>query len=307
VRSAAEDVISMPGLLQYFNPGDARKLLEAARAHRVRLTTKNAVDTESIACHAWTGLTLARRMGLELGKYGLLPLAFEESELVVKSIQRRFRSWTAAPAFYVDVPTVIGPRVLTSREAPEAIRAWLRMVARHRVSVVLIDTVDKSKGRRLMKLHRRDPKGILLPDEIRSLDRFAVGLGINALWAGGITLDQVYEFGRMGVFGIYVTTAATTTRPVSPAHERDVALAAERLPTRKNVYRVKLLLEAGFLSERLTVDREEAEVIDETARLLLECTKSGSGARAATINAIVRRLDRLVLEGWRGYRQKEAN
>ncbi|MCX6376340.1 MAG: hypothetical protein NTU88_09975 [Armatimonadetes bacterium] len=307
VRAAAEDLVSVPGLLQYFSPRDSQKLLETARVHRVLFTTKNVVDTESMARHAWTGLTVARGMGLELGKYGLFPLTFEESDFVVRCTQRWFRSWTAAPAFYVDVPTITASRVFTSREAPEAVRTWLKMVARHGVRVVLIDTVDKSKGRRLMKLNRRDAKGILLRDEIRALDRFALKLGINTLWAGGITIDQVFEFGRMGVFGIYVTTAATTTKPVSPSHERDISLATERVPTGQNVYRVKLLLEAGFLSERLIADREDSRAIDEAARLLLEHLKSGSGARAATINAAVKRLDKLVLEGWRVYRRKKPS
>ncbi len=303
VRSAAEDFLSMPGLLQYFNPQNVGRLLERARARSMRLVTKNPVDTESVARHAWTGLSAARRMGLELGKYGLFPLSLEESRLVIQSLQRWFSAWTAAPAFYIDVPTLTASRVFTSREAPEAVRVWLKMAARYGVRVVLIDTVDKSKGRRLMKLHPRDAKGILRAEEIRALDRFALKRGVRALWAGGITLDQAYEFGRMGVFGIYVTTAATKAVPVSPAHRRDVSLAAERLPTRENVARVKLLLEAGFLSGRLGKGKLAKE-IDSVARLWLQQLNAGERGRRGLSQAARKRLDELTFEGWRHFRQK---
>ncbi|MDD5761119.1 MAG: hypothetical protein PHP88_01230 [bacterium] len=303
VRSAAEDLVSMPGLLQYFHPGQAQRLLDYAQERKVHLTSKNIVDTETVARHAWTGLALARHVGLELGKYGLFPLTFEESDEVIRSVQRWLHSWTAAPAFYVDVPFVMGNRVFTTRDMPEAIRVWLKRIARHGVSVVLIDTVDKSKGRRLMKQGPKDGKGILTQEEIQALIRFARRLDIKVLWAGGITLEQAYKFGRMNAFGIYVTSAATTLRPVTSAHERDIGLAAERLPTREGVAQAKLLLEAGFLVENLAFRglAVQSGAIGSAAQAVLEEYSSAASHRRGSIQTARQQLDKLVFEGWKKY------
>ncbi len=154
----------------------------------------------------------------------LFPLTFDESE-VVRRVQQWFQGSTAAPAFYVDQPTVRGTRVYDLNDIARAAVAWLRMVARHGVQVVLFDTVDKGKGRRLSKDGAKDRQRILAISEVRRLDRLAARHSIRALWAGGITLPQSYEFGRMGVFGVYVTTAVATSAPVGPEHESDPALA----------------------------------------------------------------------------------
>ena len=56
-------------------------------------------------------------MGLELGKYGLVPLTFEDQKEVIARIQYWFPYWCAAPVFYVDYPLVTakdvfhGPRL----------------------------------------------------------------------------------------------------------------------------------------------------------------------------------------------------
>jgi hypothetical protein len=301
VRAAAEDIVSMPGLLQYFNSAQTSMLLDHAARNKVRLTPKNIIDTQTLARQTWTALTVARNAGMELGKYGLFPLTLVESEQVVEAMQRWLPSWCAAPAFYVDVPAVMNNRVFSVRDMPEAIEAWLRMVARHGVRIVLIDTVQKSKGQRLMKEDRRDKHGILSAEQIRVLDVVARSLGICVLWAGGITLAQAYEFGRMGAFGIYVTTAAAVPRPVSPAHKDDVALAAERLPTREGVYRVKLLLEAGFLVKRLIEEELQAKSIEierAVGAFLASLDLEQEGAERDR-RAAARRLDTLVLDGWK--------
>ena len=301
VRAVAEDVVSMPGLLQYFDPTQTSRLLDHAARDNVRLMPKNIIDTQTLARQTWAALTVARNAGLELGKYGLFPLTFEESEQVIEAVQRWFASWSAAPVFYVDVPAVVGSRVYASHDMRTAVEAWLQMVARHRVSVVLIDTVLKSRGLRLMKQDRKDKRGILSAAEIQALDAVARQLRVRVLWAGGISLAQAYEFGRMGVFGIYVTTAAAAVGPVSPAHEDDVALAAERLPTRKGVSRVKLLLEAGFLVKRLSEEKllAKSTVIERAVQAFLAYAGPGKQGWDRNLSAAARRLDALVFEGWR--------
>jgi hypothetical protein len=39
------------------------------------------------------------------------------------------------------------------------------------------------------------------------LSKLSEKLGIKVLWAAGITLPQAHLFGKLGVFGIYATTA----------------------------------------------------------------------------------------------------
>src|SRR5207237_896188 len=99
-----------------------------------------------------------------------------------------------------------------------------------------------------------DAKGLLEHKQIAAVDAFALALGIRVLWAGGITPEQAYEFGKLGVFGIYVTTAVSIAAPVGESYKRDTGLASEKEPTFAGVRRVKTLLEAGFLSDRLAID-----------------------------------------------------
>src|SRR6185295_17242613 len=115
----------------------------------------------------------------------------------------------------------------------------------------LIDTADKAKGRRLLKTGPDDERGILCLSEIRELNQLADERAIKILWAGGIGLDQVHEFGRLGSFGIYVTSAAARRQTITGAYANDLGLAAEREPTRQGVTKTQLQLEAGFLAERV--------------------------------------------------------
>ena len=251
VRAASDRLVSAPGLLQYFNAPEVRHLLSESSRRGIDLVPVNQVDTESVARHVWAGLIAARHMGLELGKYGLFPLTFDESERVIGAIQAWFPDWTATPAFYVDQPSISGTTVFERRDVASATKEWLSMVARLGVRVVLIDTVEKSRGLRLLKTARNDRAGILDADTLAELDQIAVQLGVRVLWAGGISLAQAFELGRMGVFGLYVTSAVAGTRPVGPPHEFDPGLPAERVPTREGVARVKTLVEAGFLASKL--------------------------------------------------------
>jgi hypothetical protein len=57
--------------------------------------------------------------------------------------------------------------------------------------------------------------------------------------------------GKLGVFGIYVTSAAATTIAVGGSYTRDPSLAGVKEPSKAAVLRTKILLEAGFLSAKL--------------------------------------------------------
>lgn len=251
VLGEAEDKISMPGLLNYFNPSHTSELLRFADQKKMPISPRNIVDPDTVARNVWSGLRTARNMGLELGKYGLFPLTFAESAQVMERIQKWFSSWTAAPAFYVDLPAVDSTTVYTEANIEEGIRRWLKIVSKHNISVVLVDTADKDKGRRLLKNSRRDRVGILALKQIARINAYASKLGVRILWAGGITVPQAFEMGKLGVFGVYVTSAATVATPVSGEYKRDVMLAREKEPTFHGVCRVKLLLETGFLVGRL--------------------------------------------------------
>jgi hypothetical protein len=248
VRKLAEELVSQPGLLNYLPPGKLGPVLRRAAALGVRVRPVNTVDPETVARHVWSGLQAARRMGFELGKYGLFPLTLEESEAVVSLVQNWFKDWSAAPVFFVDQGLLSESRVDTSGDLIRGLKTWLQMVARQRVRVVLIDTVEKSKCPPLLKSSAG--KGLMSFRQVADVDKLAKGLGIKALWAGGISIPQVYELGRLGVFGIYVTSAAAEPIPVPPGYEKDPWLAAVKEPTYDGVFRTKLLLEAGFLSAR---------------------------------------------------------
>jgi hypothetical protein len=275
VRTASSDVISSPGLLQYFNPAQLNRLLAAFDAADIRLSPKDTVDTGSVARQLWASLNAARSMGLELGKYGLFPLTLGEADEVIGLIQGWFGGWTAAPAFYIDVPVVLRDSVVPTRDVVRGVKVWLDMVARHHVSVVLIDTVFKSEGRHLLKTGAGDTKGFFTRDELGVIDQYARGHRIHVLWAGGITIPQGYELGRLGVFGLYVTSAVAAAKPVGLDQREDPGLAFEREPTAAGVARVKLVIEAGFLAGRL--GREEARPIERLATAL-----SSSSVAAAT-------------------------
>ena len=171
----------------------------------VRVVSRDRVDPQTTARHVWTGLAVARNMGLELGKYGLVPLTFEDQKEVVARVRVWFPNWCAAPVFYVDYPLITATRTIHGPSLGEGVRKWLEMVAKLGVRVVLIDTAKKSESRRLLKDSAADDRGFFTADEVKDLTAFAVRLGVKVLWAGGITLPQAYALGRLGVFGLYVT------------------------------------------------------------------------------------------------------
>lgn len=268
----AEDKISMPGLLNYFNVAQTAELLRYAATRGIPISPRNRVDPDTVARNVWSGLLVARNMGLELGKYGLFPLTFEELDEVIGMVQGWFSSWTAAPAFYIDFPAVDSTNVYTKRTIVEGLKRWLELVSKHKTSVVLIDTADKDKGRRLLKNSPSDKVGILKIDQVAEIDAFAARLGVKVLWAGGITMPQSFEMSKLGVFGVYVTSAAAVAKPVTYRYRRDPMLASEKEPTFHGVSRTKLLLEAGFLVGRLKEYGfyEDADVIEQKAKQLIQ-------------------------------------
>ncbi len=250
VTKDADKLISLPGLLNYFTPDLVNQILQSTIKNKINLDIVNKTDTDSVAREIWTGLNAARGMGANLGKYGLFPLSLEECDRTVKLIQQWFSDWSAAPVFYIDQPLISSKKVFAAEDIAKGCEEWLKTVANHKVKVVLIDTVDKSKGWKILKSNN-DPKGILILNQIKNLDILGQKLGIKILWAGGITIEQVYEFGEIGVFGIYVTTSVSTMKPVKGTYLEDPGLPLEKEPTFAGIAKAKTLLEAGFLIGQL--------------------------------------------------------
>jgi hypothetical protein len=179
------------------------------------------------------------------------------------------------------------------------------MVAKLGVRVVLIDTARKWEHRRLLKESPEDHIGFLLLDEIRQLDFHAAKLGIKVLWAGGISLLQTFEFGKLGVFGIYVTSAASALVPLDRHYRRDPSLAAVREPDAKAVGRVKLLLEAGFLVDRLQALglTERAKALGEAAQafIALLTKPDRAGKRQAKERRQETMLHAIAVEAWKSH------
>jgi hypothetical protein len=257
-------------------------LLREAKKCGVELRAANLPDTDTIARSVWAGLTTARRMGANLGKYGCFPLTQAEIDHVVQQVQRWLPNWSAAPVFFVDQGLLRVGAVDVERDLPRGIEAWLSTVAAHGVRVVLIDTIDKATGRRLLKASSDDKNGYLTLRQVDRIEAHARRLGLKVLWAGGLGMREAYEMGKRGVFGIYVTSAAATTVPVSGVYVRDPALAGVKEPTKEAVLRVKCLLEAGFLGSHLS--NGLGEKIHEATEQLLAALAAGNAvtARAAT-------------------------
>jgi len=295
-RKDADVAISLAGLLDYFAPGLVGPLLREAKEKGVVIRAANLPDTDTIARSIWVGLTTARNMGANLGKYGCFPLTLAEIDHVVEQVQSWLPEWSAAPVFFVDQGLMRAGFVDVEHDLPRGIKVWLDTVASHGVRVVLIDTVDKATGRRLLKKDASDKGGYLTAGQIEGIEQHARKVGIKALWAGGFHLRDAYALGRLGVFGIYVTSAAATTIPVAGSYVRDPALAGVKEPSKEAVLRTKILLEAGFLSSHLNGDVSEA--LDRAAAALLtELDASKPNPKA--IGAASAALARLCVDGWR--------
>jgi hypothetical protein len=82
--------------------------------------------------------------------------------------------------------------------------------------------------------------------------------------------------GKLGVFGVYVTSAAAKQIPVYGDYERDPALPSVKEPQKDAVLRTKILLEAGFLSAKL--GEAAAKRIDTLAAKLFAALDAGEDA-----------------------------
>ncbi len=285
----------MAGLLNYLPESELAMLLPLAKEKGIQLMTRFHIDPATTARHVWTGLSAARNMGFDLGKYGLVPLMLEEQKEVIARVQHWFKSWCAAPVCYIDYPILTRDGVYSGPTLVQGIERWLKMVKTLKVRVVLIDTAKKSEGRHLLKTDPDDRKGFFVLPDIQKLDAFGKRLGIKVLWAGGITLPQAYELGKQGVFGIYFTSTAATLKPLSKQYRRDPYLAGVREPTPEAVARVALLLQTGFLVGRLKPDSKELETACQEFLRTLK-TKQGSETKEQES-----KLRALAVAAWRRY------
>lgn len=295
-RKAADVAISQAGLLEYFEPGLVGPILRRAKEKGVQLRAANLPDADTIARSIWVSLTTARSMGANLGKYGCFPLTRAEIDRVVGHIQGWLPNWSAAPVFFVDEGLLREGGVDVDRDLPRGIEIWLDTVAAHGVRVVLIDTINKATGRRLLKKSSDDKTGYLGMKQIERIETHARGLGIKVLWAGGIGPHEVLAMGKLGVFGIYVTSAAAATVPVGGSYVNEPVLPGMKEPSRDAVLRVKILLEAGFLSAKLGA--KGSEKIDRAAAKLL------AAIDAKDTPAIIKRTSALAsacVAGWRTF------
>ncbi|EIM31163.1 hypothetical protein [Microvirga lotononidis] len=254
---AASESISLPGLLGLVAPAALEGLIASAKAAGVRLVPANRIDPDAVMHDIWSALNSARSFGLNMGKYGLFPLTLEQSNRVVRRIQHWFKDWTAAPVFYVDQGILTSERLYAGETVVPGIKLWLKMVATHGVHLVLIDTVDKARGWKLLK-ENGDPKGLLTLEQVAEIEAFGAKLGVNILWAGGLSVKQSRLLAAFGVFGIYVTSSISTPVAVSGLYIDDPGLAAARTPTFEGVLALKLQIDAGFLSARLSALKDLA-------------------------------------------------
>lgn len=295
LRREAQERLSLPGLLNFFEKDTANDLWAKAHSHGIALRAWKSIDVDSVARNTWTSLQTARSAGVCLGKYGMLPLTVQEADYVIGKIQSWFYDWSAAPAIYVDCPTVTNRRCY-DEEAAEAVRIWLDVAHKHKVGVVLIDTADKSRGRRLLKEGPGDEEGLLTESEIRRLNAYALKRGIRALWAGGISAAQAFRFGKLGVFGIYTTTSTARKVAVSGDLAHDPSMPNEKEPTYCGVYRVAMLLQAGFVLNglRRLGEAELAGKVETGAEALIASSPGGDGE-----HEIQRQLSQSLQTAWR--------
>lgn len=295
-RKVADQAVSLAGLLDYFPPGIVGPLLREANQANVHLRAANLPDADTIARSIWVGLNTARAMGADLGKYGCFPLTRPEIDNVVQQVQQWLCGWSAAPVFFVDQGLLREGAVDVERDLPRGIQIWLKTVAAHGVRVVLIDTIDKASGRRLLKTSPGDTKGYLGWRQIKRIEEYARDLKMKVLWAGGLGMRDAFEMGKLEVFGIYVTSAAATTVPVGGSYVRDPALAGVKKPTREGVLRTKILLEAGFLVSKLkdVAGRD----LERVAGALLSALDQ---ADSVSITSLTAELASKCVAGWRAY------
>lgn len=284
------------GLLNVLSVAALSRLLEFAEPLGVKLVPRYCIDVESAARTIWTGLEAARANGLDAGKYGLLPLTLEEQLSVIERVTRWTVGWTAIPAYYVDAPLVTATEVFDIDRSEEAARRWLKAARGAGATLVLFDAPDRISPHKLVK-SPDGAKGVLTPDEIRSLIEYAKVLGVRILWSGGITPDQAFQLSQCGAHGIFSTSSTASRIPVSAEFSNEQAMASENEPTIFGVRRMHAIVQAGFLGAKLFSQNQSL------AQELLATTEQLIAVDAPGIEGPLRSVDALLVSAWRHFRE----
>jgi len=298
-RKQAHAAISLAGLLEYFPPGIVGPILRRAEQRGVTVRAANLPDADTIARSIWSGLHTARSMGAHLGKYGTFPLTLAETDRVLAQVQRWFNDWSAAPVLFLDQGVLRDTGVDVGHDLERGAKIWLDTVAKHRVPIVLLDTIDKSSDRRLVKASAKDKTGCLTLRQIERIENHAHGRKIKVLWAGGLSLRDAFEMGKLGVFGVYVTSAAADAISVPKSYASDPMLASLKEPSQRAVLRAKMLLEAGFLRSR--VKKNFSTQIGSLAEALIAAVESRHETRISQLSDA---LHSACASGWRVIRAR---
>jgi hypothetical protein len=293
-RKQAHAAISFAGLLEYFPPGIVGPMLRHAKQRRVTIRAANLPDTDTIARSIWSGLHTARSMGAHLGKYGTFPLTLAETDRVVAQVQNWFKDWSAAPVLFLDQGVLRDAAVDVGHDLERGAKIWLKMVAKHHVPIVLLDTIDKSSGQRLVKTSAQDPLGCFSWGQIDRIETHARARRIKVLWAGGLGLRDAFEMGKRGVFGVYVTSATAVAISLPESYARDPMLASVKEPSPAAVLCAKILIEAGFLISRST--EQTAHRLKTLAETLIGTVESKNDTAVSTHS---RALSMACVKAWR--------
>lgn len=291
---AARRRISIQGLLNVLEPQTARDLLAYAGELGVRLVYHYEVDPETAARTVWTGLNSAYRNGLTAAKYGLFPLDLEQQEYVVSHVQRWLAEWTPIPAFYVDTALVTDTDVYESDRVVEAARQWIDMVTANGAKVALVDAPDRINPHRLLKTGGSNDRGVISMEDLATLLEHAERRGLRVLWSGGVSAQEAFQLGKLGVFGFFTTGSTARVVPVSRTLARDAMLASEKEPTELGVRRIHALAGAGFLYTELG-DRDPAirDRIEAGAEALIAAGTEGEACASA-----LAALDETLIRAW---------
>lgn len=295
--------LSVQDLLNVLDVKTLRTLLQKAAGLGVRLTHRYHLDPESAARTIWTGLHAARTFGMNAAKYGLIPLTLEQQETVVRLVSRWTAPWTAVPAFYVDTPLLVANDVFDETRCGEALEVWMDRMSSLGVKLILVDCPDRITPRRLVReSESSDDRGVLTLAQIESLTNHARRLGLKVLWSGGITPPQAFALARLGVSGIFSTSATAERIAVGQVLASDPQLAVENEPTEAGVRRVHALIQGGFLAGVLKgADGSLGAEIERHCQEVLSALAANRDAQGS-----VAALDPLLARGWKRHWNQTA-
>lgn len=275
MRLEAQDQVVLPGLLSYFEADTVNSIMKKAQGLRVVVRAKNEIDVGTAARTIWSGLTAARGLGAQLGKFGLFPLSFEQQIEALRMIAAWFPTWTPSPAFYVDRPMMTKDQVFSERQLVDLAIRWVEEAAAGGARVALFDAPDRSpapagtsqrayredRGRRLMKRRSDDGVGVWEQADVSRILEAASSCKppVGTMWAGGLDGPHVYWLAQRGAFAIF-TTSTTARRVAIVDPQADPSASSDVEPTYYGVLAVRMIIEAGFL--RGVADRaQDADTI----------------------------------------------